>query len=506
MVKTAQPRHALVANIIDDVLGYINTVRQDPVAAISELLGTFTTARQAIRTVAGGIASAVSQSAINQALKDNPDVPLSPAVLADMAIRNLVIGAGNPTPDAGLTAEALLSGVDPVRFAAMAADTGESYGIDQALDLWHRGTYLVAPSVNPDRSPGAPPYIVGGLLGDIYGIAESELDTVIYYSRVRDQFIADLKKLSWSTMTPADAINSLVKGRTSPELARALFEAGGGMPEQFDLLFESSGDSIGVVKAVELYAHKNITLAQLNDVIFQSRINPRFYDIALKENIKWLAPYQIERAVAAGAVDGPTAMAWMIEDGYPEDQAAAFTATGMAGSTHTHKAETEGMILADFEAQIISETQASTALANLGYDAQSIPFILSTYVARRVITMRNAAITRTRLAYIEYLISEAQARVDLVALGVPEAAIAQFLTAWQIEQQTNVKRLSMAQVGKLCEEGVVDAVNAVARWTQMGYAPEEANLLLYVYPPGSKAEAGTSPSVTTIPPTGESAT
>jgi len=495
-----------MATVIDDLLGFINTVRQDPIAAISELLGTFTTARQAIRTVAGGIAGAVSQGAINQALKDNPDVPLSPAVLADMAIRNLVIGRDNPTPDAGLTAEALLSGIDPVRFAAMTADTGESYGIDQALDLWHRGSYLVAPVQNPDTSPGAPPYIVGPLLGDTYGITETELDKVIYYSRVRDQFISDLKKLSWSTMTPADAINALVKGRTSPELARALYEAGGGMPEQFDLLFESSGDSIGVVKAVELYAHKNITLAELNDVIHQSRINPRFYDIALKENVKWLAPYQVERAVAAGTISGPTAMAWMIEDGYPEDQAAAFAATGMAGSTHTHKAETEGMILADFEAQIIDETQATAALADLGYDAQSIPFILSTYVARRVITMRNAAITRTRLAYIDYLVTEDQAKSDLVALGVPQAAIGQFLTAWGIEQQTNVKRLSMAQVGKLCEDGVIDATNAVARWVQMGYAPEEADLLLYVYPPGSKAKVGTTPSVTTIPPTGASAT
>ena len=489
-----------MATVLDDVLGFINSVRKDPIAAISELLGTFTTARQAIRTVAGGIASAVSQSAINQALKDNPDVPLSPAVLADMAIRNLKIGAGNPTPDSGLIAEASLSGVDPVRFAAMTADTGESYGIDQALSLWHRGSYLVAPVVNTDTALGAPPYVTGASLGSVYGIEESELDTVIYYSRVRDQFISDLKKLSWSTMSPADAIDSLVKGRTSPDLAKALFEAGGGIPEQFDLLFESAGDSIGVVKAVELHAHKEITDQQLKDVIDQSRINPRFYDVALKENRKWLAPYQIERAVAGGVVDAPTAMAWMIEDGYPEDQAAAFAATGMAGSTHTHKAETEGMILSDFEAQIITEAQATEALANMGYDAQSIPFILSTYVARRVITMRNAAITRTRLAYIEYLITEAQARVDMVALGVPEAAISQFLTAWGIEQQTNVKRLSMAQVGKLVEDGIIDATNAVARWTQMGYLPEEANLLLYIYQPGSKAVAGTTPTVGTVPP------
>ncbi len=61
------------------------------------------------------------------------------------------------------------------------------------------------------------------------------------------------------------------------------------------------------------------------------------------------------------------------------------------------------------------------------------------------------------------------------------------LTAWTIEQLTHVKRLSMAQVGKLVEDGVITTPDALARWVQMGYDPVDANLLLSIYAPGSKA-------------------
>ena len=492
-----------MANIGEDILAFLQQLITNPVAALSEVFGTITTARQSIRTVASGIASAVTQADINKALSEYPHVPLTPAVLADMSIRQLTIPPDASGIDPALVTEAALSGVDPSRFAAMALDTGESYGIDQALALWHRGSFMPAPVPNPDTTPGAPPFIAGGLLGDTYGITEAELDKVIYYSRVRDQFIGDLKKLSWSSMTGADAVNTLVKGRVDYDLAKAWFEASGGMPEQFDVLYEASGDSIGVEKAVELHAHKMISDGQLHDVITQSRINPRFYDVAKITNAHWLAPYQIEKAVAAGVVDGPTAMTWLIEQGYPEDQAAAFAATGLSGTVHSVKAETEGMILADYEAQILSEAEARDALKNLGYQDAAIPFILETFTARRVIAMRNAAITRARAAYIDRLITEAQVRVDLAALGMPTAAVEQFLTAWTIEQSLNVKRLSAAQVGKLAEDGIIDANNAVARWVQMGYAPEEAQLLLYIYQPGSKAKPGTTPAVTTVPPAGE---
>ena len=394
-----------------------------------------------------------------------------------MSVRNIDPGFDLPT-------KASLSGINAERFAGLVLDTGESYGIDEAVRLWKRGS----------------------VLGAQYGIDEAELDKVIYYSRVRDQFIPDLKLLAYETMSTADAIDTVVKGHATSAQAAQWFKAAGGMPEQFDVLVASSGDSIGVEKAVELYAHGLITSDQLQAVVAQSRINPEFYDVVGLTNAKWLAPYQLEKVVAAGVVDANTATQWLVEDGYPLDQASAFIGTAMAGTVASVKAETSGMVIADYQAQIITEADATTALEALGYTAASIPLILDATVARRVIAMRNSAITRVRQAYIVYNITEAQVQTDLAALGVPSAAIAQFLTAWTIEQQTEVKRLSAAQVGKFAEDGVIDGNAAVNRWVQMGYAPSEAELLLYIYQPaaGSSGLGLLSIDPGTLPADGQS--
>lgn len=485
-------------SIGESVLSAFGALANGAVETLATIIGTWETARQSIRTVATGIAAAAMQSTLNTAMAKYQEVPLSPAVLADMSIRNLGAESG-----IDLVQEASYSGIDAKRFAALALDTGESYGIVDALRLWHRGTYLTAPQLVSGVIPGSVQYAPGQSLGTTYGITEGELDTVIYYSRVRDQFIPDLKQLSWDTMSGADAVNLAVKGIATTELAEQFFLASGGMPEQFQLLYEAAGDSVGVEHAVELHAHGDITTDQLQSVILQSRINPRFYDVALLANRRWLPPYEIKAAVAGGVTSIATATRWMVEMGYPADQAAAFVSGAAAGTVHKAKAETEAMVLAEYEAQIITEAEATKALADLGYTATAIPYLLETYTARRVITMRNAAITRARTAFVDYLITAEQASADLVLLGLPTAAVSQFLTAWTIEQRTNIKRLSAAQVGKLAVDGIIDGVNAVARWVQMGYAPEEADLLLHIYAPGSKATAGTVPSVTTVPPSGQ---
>ena len=478
----------------EQVLAGIKAILAFDVQALATAIGTWDTARQVIRTVATGVAGAAMQGTMNAVMAKYKDVPLSPAVLADMEIRNI-----GGTFDK--VAEAAYSGIDENRFNLLVQDTGESYGIDQALGLWWRGLNLPSIEANPGGTTVGSYAYSGGPMRTDLGITPDELDTVIYYSRVRDQFIGDLKLLAQRTMSEADAIGTAVKGRLSPADAKQLFVAAGGIEDQFELLYESAGDSVGVVHAVELEAHGLITPDELQQVIYQSRVNPRFYDIALKANVRWLPPYQIKAAVSAGTIDTATAMTWLMEQGYPKDQAAAFAAASGAGTIAKPKAETEAMILDDYEAQIITETEATDALKSLGYEATAIPFILDYLVAKRVLTLRTAAINRVRTAYVEHLVDDVWVRTELAKLGLPEPAIAQSLTTWQIEQATNVKRLTAAQVGKLAEDGVIGAGDAIARWVQMGYSTEEAQLLTYIYEPGSKAAPGTVPKVTTLPPT-----
>ena len=405
---------------ISNTIGSLVTLSPD---SLAKAWGLWTAAKAAVNTVASGVASAAVGKTIYDAQAHYQPNPLTPAVLADMVVRNIVPDSTGTTGTSGdpnfppprmsgvegntATEEAARSGLSGNRFAALAYATGESYGIVDALRMWDRGNYLHAVNPNTDTSPGQPLYVAGGSQATLYGITEAELDTVIAYSRVRDQFIPDLKKSAKSTISGADVVEAAVKQILSVDDAQDLYAAAGGMPEQFHMLVDAAGDSAGIEKAVELAAHGVISQSQLRQIVAMSRINPRFYYLTEPStatydnpgaetaplNLKWLPPFEIKEAATAGVVSRDQALQWMLQQGYPQDQAAAFAGTITAAAGTTVKRESEAMIVTELTAGMLSQAEATTALTNLGYAPDAIPFVLQYAQARATITARNSAVS-----------------------------------------------------------------------------------------------------------------
>jgi hypothetical protein len=506
---------------ISNTIGSLVNLSPD---SLAKAWGLWTAAKAAVNTVASGVASAAVGSTIYQAQAKYMPNPLTPAVLADMVVRNILPDStgttGTPPADfpaprmpggvAGHSAtdEAALSGISGNRFAALAYATGESYGIVDALRMWDRGNYLKAANPGPNYTSGTPLYIAGGSQADLYGITEAELDTVIAYSRVRDEFIPDLKKSAKNTISPADAVEIAVKQIMSVADATDLYAAGGGMPEQFQMLVDSAGDSAGVEKATELYGHGVITYGQLQQIVAMSRMNHRFYYLAgigpdgptttepyqAPFNLKWLPPYEIKEAATAGVVTQQQALQWMLEQGYPEDQANAFAGTLATGTVTTVKHETEAMVLSELTAGMISQGEATTALGNLGYAADAIPFILQYTQARAVISARNTAVSRVRSGFLVGAVSADQATASLSQVGVPQPTITALIADWTAEKAVPHTGLTVAQIGKLLGESYITADEASQLWQLKGYSLTDVGYLFALYPPPTPpSSAGTAP-------------
>lgn len=458
---------------------------------LAKAVGVWTTAKAAISTVASGLAAAATERTVNEARARYQATPLTPAVLADMVVRNLI---DQPTA----AAQAALSGLSADRFAQLVLETGESYGVVDALRLWNRGGYMVALDPNPNYDGTNGLYLAGASLAEKYGITEDELKKVIYYSRIRDQFIPDLLKLAKQTLSPADAVELAVKQIVPPDVSRALFEAAGGAGEQFEALVAAAGDSAGVEKAVELAAHGLITQLQLTEILGLSRLNPRFYYLARPDRSgiaplqrRWLSPYEVEQALKAGMVDATTATTWLVDQGYDPTQAAAFTSGVSGAALPQTKHETATMVLAEYEAGMIPATSTDPArpgatqmLEHLGYVADAIPVMLQVAEWRRAISARNAALTRLRAAYLIHEVTADDVTRELSNLRIPTETIPQLLEYWTTEADTPHLHLSAAQVGKLVEEAVLTPEEGVAKWRAMGYSATDAALLVgYIYPP-----------------------
>jgi hypothetical protein len=487
------------------LLGVVQSLANLDPNALAQAWGLWAAARASIQTVASGIAEVATFETIRNARANYAYVPLTPAVLADMVVRNILPNPNGGTVNPQLTnidghdvwAEAAFTGVDEQRMNALILDTGEGYGILDALRLYNRGGYLYAPEHGANYETGTPLYVQGASEQDEYGISETELDTVIYYSRVRDQFIPDLLKLSKNTLTPADAVEVAVKQIMSTADATNLYAAAGGIPEQFQMLVDAAGDSAGVEKAVELAAHGVIDSGQLRQIIAMSRLNPRFYYLAGFDadgntvaepyeapfNQRWLAPYEIREAAMAGQVSQADALTWMLQQGYPQDQAQAFTGSLSGTVTATAKQETESMVLAEYSANLLSEAQATTALSNLGYTATAIPFLLQYAQAKAVLAARNTAVARVRSGFLLGLVSHDTANAELGQIGVPAAAITTYLADWTAELAVPHTNLSTAEIGKLLKDGAISTATASSLWAMRGYTQADIGYLEVLYPP-----------------------
>lgn len=423
-------------NPLKEIIGQMRAPNHQ-VGLLIQIVG----ALPAIAGIISGLAKVASQPTLNYLWSQMPNIPLSPADAADMVERNIMSQADG-------RAVAAFSGLAPGDFDLLVEDTGEPPGIQESLALLLRGA-----------------------------MTEAEFTRILYYSRVRNEFLPYVLQMAYHQMSPADAIELGLKQVVSQDEARAAFVRGGGVESEFDNLLAAAGNPIGVQQAANLYAHGLITKDRFYQVVAHSRMNPEFADLALLTHEKWLAPYQIEQALKSGQVDAKTAAEWMQEDGYDAAQSAAFAGGSASGKTVSHKAETEAMIVAEYSARLITEAQATTMLSALGYDQTEIGLILALQSAKVIISQRNSAIGKIRALYVNKRISKETAQGDLDALQIPTAARDQFLEFWQMEQGAKVEAFTTAQIGGFLKYGVLPMGDAVARWVALGWGENDAQLL-----------------------------
>lgn len=436
-------------------------------------------------TVFGQVGAIQARELVNGFNAIRPTVAISPEVAADMVERNIL-------PKAVALEEAKAGGVGPDRFDALIDESGEPPGIMQMIELLRR---------------------------DLIG--EERFYQAVAYSRTKTEYICDLLNLRYETMSAADAVESYIKGipikpndfvtqgLTPPagadeqklryEFYAAMFRRGGGLPSQWDLMWQAAGDAIGVAKSASLLAHGEITEAEWNLIVGRSRINPLFYDVAKKENIKYFSAFQVGAIVEADPSLAPQATTWLLQDGYPRDQVVAYIAAKAGGKVAKPRNETATMVEAAYEAGIIDHGGALTELQTLGYHAAEADLILRNVEARRELAIRKAAISRVRAAFLARHIDVPTATTDLTDLKVAEDVIPEYIRAWRIERETQTRQLTLGQVGSLVHKNRIGKAAAIDAWVDMGFTAGDAEMLWEDYRPTEASIRNNVPSVNFLP-------
>lgn len=439
---------------IDSITNAIESWSLRFISGIVEAIGYPLAALALVR----GAAQVEAQTDLNQIRSQYQAIPLDPAMLSEMVMRGIV------TEDDG-AAEAGMSALNKERFDKLVATVGEPPGIMQMLSLYRRGL-----------------------------IDDEALNKIIRYSRVRNEWIPQIKMLAHDTMSQSEALEGAVKGVLDPALAKELFIKAGGLEDQFQTLLDTSGNAIGVEQVEHLWLHGLATSEDVHKTILHSRINPLFEGLAAKLYHRYLTGFQIKTIVQQGGATPAQAVTWLTEQGYPADQAAAFVkavAQSTAGKVHDI---TEGQVLELYQSHFITVEAAKRLLTHLGYPPEVQTYLLEILDAKRSLAALNQAVTYVRKSYIAGRTDDNKAQQELGALEVPNAAVQAYLAAWKIEKASEFKTLTAAQVGTAMKKGYITEADALNRWGAMGYDSTDSAILAAEHggamPPGSTAAPG----------------
>jgi hypothetical protein len=434
VTTTQSPIDQLLSHLGGGPVGWIETELLQVLGAIGFVLAALPTLGQI-----------ELREAINDLSQQHAHVPLSPADAADAVERSLLSFEDGAK-------YASMSQVGTEVFAHMVDLTGEPPGPMDLLSLWRRGI-----------------------------IDEDQLVKAIQFSRIRNDFIPWVLELAHSYVSPLDVVDMAVKGVLDLPTAKRMYGVAGGIEDQFEMVYEAAGSSIGEQQAMYLWNHGEITEAQVDEVLGRSRINPMFYDIAKKTRHKYLTTQQIITSLRAGTVNPDDALKWLMQDGLPASQAQALVMALHNGAHGKAKTETESQILQQYELHLLDESEAHGALVQIGYSDHDATMLVRMVDAKRAASQVNLMVGKVRAAYLAGHIDRPTAGVELDRLGIPPKARDAWLGDWDTERHTSLKSLTSAQVGSLAKKGHLTYQDAYDRWVAMGYSPGDAQLLVLEY-------------------------
>ena len=382
----------------------------------------------------------------------------SPEELAAMVIR------GHLDVDAAAEAAAD-SGMPGDWFTKIVQSAGNPPGPQQLAEALRRG-------IIGEGSPGD--------LGPSYlgGIAQGDLQNI---------WADVIRKLALALPSPDTAVEAAVRSMRDAGTAQTLYALFGGDPEYFQLMFDVSGQGPSPVEAGALANRGIIPWAGTGPdaVSFEQAVAESRYKNKWTPAYRALAVYRppprtITAMFREGSIDKSTATRWLLDYGVTQDAIPIYLSTVSSGQTKSAKELTESEIVTGYRDRATSKADAQTLLVAMGYPAEDAAFILDTVDAEVVKKYQDQTVTIVHNLFVHgrQTLNEASGALD--AAGVPATQRDDLLRLWQLEVKQVVKVLSEGQVTAAAKLRLISTGDAVARLVKLGYAQEDATLLLEI--------------------------
>lgn len=398
-------------------------------------------------------------NALSQAmLEADPNVPLDPQTLAQLAARKLI----EQDTAAG---QASKSGIDGGHFAELVKGNMHAPDTSSVFELWRRGSIDVG---GPDPEQAS----VRGALTDA-GIHPTWHQHLL---ELRDQLPSS-----------AEVLNAWLEGQIGPDEAHRRLRLAG-MPEDWiSTAYNANGQAPTPVQALEL----------LNRGIIPERgTGPKStsYEQAFLEGPwrnKWLTaflalaeylppPRTITAMFHDGSLSHARAAELLAKQGLAPDLVAAYLAPTQASKSAPQRDLTKTELVALYRDKLLTKQEAHQALVKLGYSAHEADLELELVDAQLQAAQVRAGTSQVRTLFRGGKLTEPQAIGELVKLGVARDQAKLAVDTWSVTATHQTKDLTTAEVVAAWYYQLLTADDAIAILVGQGFTRFDAWVILSV--------------------------
>jgi hypothetical protein len=279
-------------------------------------------------------------------------------------------------------------------------------------------------------------------------------------------------------MSTADAVNAVIQNHLTQAQGQAIADQNGLEPNAFPTLVETAGAPLSRTEMEDLYNRGEVTQAEVYQALDESRLKPKYNDLAFKLHTRILTPRELADMVLWGVISQKDAAAKVAQSGYAADDAARLVSSAINQKLQTQRQSVVTAIETLYVDNAISEANASTAIGKLGYEQAEITFILQAAELKREARLVNTGLSAIRSKFIGHHIDRVGASSLIDAMGIPHQQRDALLQLWQIEHDANVLQLTEAQIMKANKLGLIDDTETETRLINKGYSQADALLLI----------------------------
>lgn len=339
-----------------------------------------------------------------------------------------------------------------------------------------------------------------------YGRAtEDDVKAALKRGRLKDDYIPFFLKLKTRPMSTPDAIESYVQGYLTDNQAKAIAAQNGLDPDSFDILKLTAGEPLAKMEMLTLLRRGKVTEAQVKAALRQSRMKDEYIDDALQLRYVYPGLFEVRTLLVDGDLTPKQATEALLYDGYTPEFVKAIVKAASAQSVGAGKQLTLAFYSDLYLEGMISETDFTEELKDMGYVNEQATLILAFLNNKLLLSSRSTAVSRVRSNYLGHKITNQQAKDELNKLEITANTVERLLDEWGIVLVVEQKKLTAAEVLDYWQlngfsDNQVDNTQAALEYLySLGYSADDAIALITIKNKGP-LDTETSGKLT-VPPT-----